>query len=66
MANLIENANVNVTFDVPSLAVAAAARLCKTEHVSAGSVRFFAKKIPAAALTAKLDAIQLDDSSEET
>lgn len=65
VAGLIENANVNVTFDVPSLAVAAAARLCRTEHISAGSVRFFAKTIPTAALTAKLDAIQLDESGEQ-
>ena len=65
VTGLIENANVNVTFDVPSLAVAAAARLCRTEHISAGSVRFFAKTIPTAALTAKLDAIQLDESGEQ-
>ena len=65
VTGLIENANVNVTFDVPSLTVAAAAKVCNTELVSVGSVRFYAKTVPTAALTAKLDAIQLDDSGEE-
>lgn len=61
---LIENANVNVTLDVPSLSVAKTARVCKTALVSTGSIRFYAKTVPTAALTGKLDAIQLDDSGE--
>lgn len=59
---LIENANVNVTLAVPSLAVAAEAQMCQTAHVSAGSIRFFSKTAPGSALTGKLDAVQLDDS----
>lgn len=61
---LIENANVNVTLDVPSLSVAKTAKVCKTALVSTGSIRFYAKMVPTAALTGKLDAIQLDDSGE--
>ena len=61
---LIENANVNVTLDVPSLSVAKTAKVCKTALVSTGSIRFYAKTVPTADLTGKLDAIQLDDSGE--
>lgn len=63
VTGLIENANVDITLSVPSQTVAVAAGLSATVTVSAGSVRFYAKKIPTAALTAKLDAIQLDDQS---
>ena len=59
---LIENANVNVTLAVPSLAVASEAKMCPTAHVSAGSIRFFAKTVPGSALTGRLDAVQLDES----
>ena len=61
VTNLIDNANVNVTLSVPSLTIAAAAKVAPTIAVSAGSVRFYAKTVPTAALTGKLDAIQLDD-----
>lgn len=61
---LIENANVNVTLAIPSLAVASEAEMCQTAHVSAGSIRFFAKSIPGSALAGKLDAVQLDDSEQ--
>ena len=62
VAGLIENANVNVTLAIPSLAVAAEAEMCPTAYVATGSIRFFAKTIPGSALTGKLDAVQLDDS----
>ena len=61
VADLIENANVNVTLSVPSLAIAAEAKMSATATVSTGSIRFYAKTVPTAALTGKLDAIQLDD-----
>ena len=64
VTGLIENANVNVTLSVPSLAVAATAKMSATATVSAGSIRFYAKASPTAALTGKLDAIQLDDQEE--
>lgn len=64
VTGLIENANVNVTLSVPSLAVAATAKMSATATVSAGSIRFYAKTVPTAALTGKLDAIQLDDQEE--
>ena len=64
VTGLIESANVNVTLSVPSLAVAATAKMSATATVSAGSIRFYAKAIPTAALTGKLDAIQLDDQEE--
>lgn len=62
VTGLIENANVNVTLAVPSLAVAAEAQMCQTAHITAGSIRFFAKTVPGAALSGKLDAVQLNDS----
>lgn len=62
---LIENANVNVTLAVPSLAVAAEIELCQTVYVAAGMIRFFAKFIPDTAITGKLDAIQLDSGEED-
>lgn len=62
VTGLIDNANVNVTLSVPSRAIAAAAKMSATAAVSAGSVRFYAKSVPTANLTGKLDAIQLDDS----
>lgn len=64
VTGLIENANVDITLTIPSQKVAAAAGLSATVETAAGRVRFFAKKIPTAALTGKLDAIQLDDQDE--
>ena len=61
VTGLIENANVNITLAVASIPVAEAARLCPTVYITAGKICFFAKTIPASAITAKLDAIQLDE-----
>lgn len=58
---LIENANVNITLSVPSLAVAQAAHVSATAVVAEGALTFYAKSIPTAALTGKLDAIQLSE-----
>lgn len=75
---LIENANVNVTLSASSLAIAAKARMCKTASIAedaeaseaagtkVGKITFYAKKVPTANLAGKLDAIQLDDSEEES
>ena len=65
VTGLIENANVNVTLSVPSLAIARKAEMAKTATVSAGSIRFYAKTIPESTMTGKLDAIQLAESEEE-
>ena len=59
VTGLIENANVNITLSVTSLAVAHNACVCPTVIVSAGSVRFYSKTIPSSALSGVLDAIQL-------
>ena len=64
VTGLIENANVNVTLSVPSLAIAAEAKMSATATVTAGSIRFYAKTAPTATMTGKLDAIQLDDQEE--
>ena len=61
VTNLIENANVNVTLSVSSLAVAIEAKMCPTVIISAGKACFYAKSIPASNITGKLDAIQLDE-----
>jgi hypothetical protein len=61
VTNLIENANVNITLSVSSLAVAVEAKMCPTVIISAGKVCFYAKSIPASNITGKLDAIQLDE-----
>lgn len=61
VTNLIENANVNITLSISSLAVAIEAQLCPTVIISTGKVRFYAKSIPASNITGKLDAIQLDE-----
>lgn len=66
VTGLIENANVNVTLSVPSLAIASEAEMAKTATVSAGSIRFYAKTIPESTMTGKLDAIQLAESEEES
>lgn len=75
--HLLENANVNLTLLIPSLSIAAAAKMSKTVDIlndpaasaqagyPVGIIRFYAKKIPTASLNAKLDAIQLDDSEDE-
>ena len=69
VTGLIEQANVNVTFSVPSLTVAAKARVSQTVAVfvenGQGKLRFYSMYVPTASLTAKVDAIQLDEGTEE-
>ena len=58
-----DSATKNAGYDYKAdIAVAAEAGVCPTAHVSDGSIRFFAKTVPSAALAGKLDAVQLDDS----
>lgn len=64
VTGLIENANVNVTLDVPSLIVAQNAGVCPTVIVSAGKACFLSMTVPSSAISGTLDAIQLAEDDE--
>ena len=64
VTGLIENANVNVTLDVPSLIIAQNAGVCPTVIVSAGKACFLSMTVPSSAISGTLDAIQLAEDDE--
>lgn len=53
-AGVLESHNANVTIDLLSVPVAAACGLCPTMQTLAGKLKFWARKIPSAAISAHM------------